>query len=121
MLRFYAQCAWRFLVLRRPQPLIYGIAVTDRCNLACRGGHVSDDGSRRIPFSPDFGWKYKGSGRLISDDANSHEQSWSLTSGLRGSQTPCEHKGVKGLRPGPSYYRGAPKPANSIRSDEPLL
>lgn len=43
-LRFYVPFAWRFIVLRRPEPLIYGIAITDRCNLACRGCHVSNTG-----------------------------------------------------------------------------
>lgn len=50
MLRFYAPYAWRFAVLRRPQPLIYGIAVTDRCNLACRGCRVANTGR------PDMTW-----------------------------------------------------------------
>ena len=43
-LRFYTRFAWRFVVLRRPEPLIYGIAVTDRCNLGCRGCHLSNTG-----------------------------------------------------------------------------
>ncbi len=43
-LRFYVTYTWRFLVLQRPEPLIYGIALTDRCNLACRGCHVSNTG-----------------------------------------------------------------------------
>jgi len=45
-LRFYATFVWRFLVIRHPAPLIYGIALTDRCNLACRGCHVSNTGRR---------------------------------------------------------------------------
>jgi MoaA/NifB/PqqE/SkfB family radical SAM enzyme len=49
-LRFYAGFVWRFVVLQRPEPLIYGIAVTDRCNLACRGCHVSNTGR------PDMTW-----------------------------------------------------------------
>ena len=48
-LRFYAAFVWRFVVLQRPEPLIYGMAVTDRCNLACRGCHVS------IPSRYDLG------------------------------------------------------------------
>ena len=48
--RFYALFAWRFVVLRRPEPLFYGIAVTDRCNLECRGCHVSNTGR------PDMTW-----------------------------------------------------------------
>lgn len=49
-LRFYVPFAWRFLVLRLPEPLIYGIALTDRCNLECRGCHVSNTGR------PDLTW-----------------------------------------------------------------
>ena len=40
-LRFYVRYTWRSGVLRRPEPLFYGIAVTDRCNLACRGCRVA--------------------------------------------------------------------------------
>lgn len=47
---FYVTFGWRFVVLKRPEPLIYGIAVTDRCNLACRGCHVSNTGR------PDMTW-----------------------------------------------------------------
>jgi MoaA/NifB/PqqE/SkfB family radical SAM enzyme len=43
-LGFYATFVWRFVVLARPDPLIYGIALTDRCNLACRGCHISNTG-----------------------------------------------------------------------------
>jgi len=43
-LHFYTAYVWRFVVLQRPEPLIYGVAVTDRCNLACRGCHVSNTG-----------------------------------------------------------------------------
>lgn len=50
MLRFYVPFVWRFAVLRRPAPLIYGIAVTDRCNLACHGCRVSNTGR------PDMTW-----------------------------------------------------------------
>jgi MoaA/NifB/PqqE/SkfB family radical SAM enzyme len=49
-LRFYVPFAWRFVVLGRPEPLIYGIAPTDRCNLECRGCHVSNTGR------PDMTW-----------------------------------------------------------------
>jgi len=48
--RFYALFAWRFIILRRPEPLFYGIAVTDRCNLECRGCNVSNTGR------PDMTW-----------------------------------------------------------------
>jgi MoaA/NifB/PqqE/SkfB family radical SAM enzyme len=49
-LRFYALFAWRFIVLQRPEPLFYGIVLTDRCNLECRGCHVSNTGR------PDITW-----------------------------------------------------------------
>ena len=49
-LRFYTAFVWRFVVLQRPEPLIYGVAVTDRCNLACRGCRVSNTGR------PDMTW-----------------------------------------------------------------
>jgi MoaA/NifB/PqqE/SkfB family radical SAM enzyme len=48
--RFYAIFVFRFLVLQRPEPLIYGIALTDRCNLACRGCHVSNTGRRDMTW-----------------------------------------------------------------------
>jgi Fe-coproporphyrin III synthase len=50
-IKFYATYVWRFLVLQRPEPLIYGIALTDRCNLQCNGCHVSNTGRR------DMTWK----------------------------------------------------------------
>jgi Fe-coproporphyrin III synthase len=49
-LGFYIPFAWRFAVLRRPVPLVYGIVITDRCNLACRGCRVSNTGR------PDMTW-----------------------------------------------------------------
>lgn len=49
-MRGYAGFAWRRLVLRRPQPLVYGVVLTDRCNLACRGCRVANTGR------PDLGW-----------------------------------------------------------------
>ncbi|MBN1352526.1 radical SAM protein [candidate division KSB1 bacterium] len=49
-LRFYALFAWRFIVLRKVEPLIYGIALTDRCNLDCRGCHVANTNR------PDMTW-----------------------------------------------------------------
>lgn len=42
-LRTYVPYAWRFAALRSADPLICGIAVTDRCNLSCRSCHVSDN------------------------------------------------------------------------------
>jgi MoaA/NifB/PqqE/SkfB family radical SAM enzyme len=43
-LRFYLRYVWRFAVLRRPEPLIYGIALTDRCNFSCKGCRVANTG-----------------------------------------------------------------------------
>ena len=50
MARFYTIFAWRFLVLRRLEPLFYGIALTDRCNLECLGCKVANTGR------PDMKW-----------------------------------------------------------------
>ena len=50
-LRFYVRFGWRFVALRRAEPLIYGIALTDRCNLACRGCEIH---TRR---RPDMSWE----------------------------------------------------------------
>ncbi len=41
---FYARYAWRFAVLRRPVPLIYGVALSDRCNFSCAGCAVANTG-----------------------------------------------------------------------------
>jgi MoaA/NifB/PqqE/SkfB family radical SAM enzyme len=49
-LHFYSLYVWRFVVLKRPLPLIYGIALTDRCNLSCRGCHVSNTGRRDMTW-----------------------------------------------------------------------
>lgn len=49
-LLFYFRYMWRFAVLKRPDPLIYGIALTDRCNLACRGCRVSNTGRRDMTW-----------------------------------------------------------------------
>lgn len=43
-LRYYVSYAWRFVVLRRPVPLIYGIVLTDRCNFACEGCRLANTG-----------------------------------------------------------------------------
>lgn len=51
-LLFYAAYVWRFVLRQRPDPLIYGVALTDRCNLACRGCHVSNTGR------PDMSWDH---------------------------------------------------------------
>ena len=50
-LYFYSKYLLRFVVLRHVQPLIYGIALTDRCNLACRGCHVSNTGRRDMTWA----------------------------------------------------------------------
>lgn len=50
-LGYYARYAWRVLVLRKVDPLIFGIAITDRCNLACAGCRVSNTGR------PDMAWE----------------------------------------------------------------
>jgi MoaA/NifB/PqqE/SkfB family radical SAM enzyme len=47
---YYAPYAWRFAVLRQTRPLIYGLALTDRCNLSCKGCRVSNSGR------PDMSW-----------------------------------------------------------------
>jgi len=49
-LRFYIPFAWRFFVLQRPESLIYGIALTDHCNMRCRGCRVSNTDR------PDMSW-----------------------------------------------------------------
>ena len=49
-IQFYSAFVFRFVALRQTPPLIYGIALTDRCNLACRGCHVSNTGR------PDMTW-----------------------------------------------------------------
>lgn len=49
-LGFYLPYAWRFFVLQRPEPLIYGIALTDRCNMHCRGCHIPEQNR------PDLSW-----------------------------------------------------------------
>jgi Fe-coproporphyrin III synthase len=43
-LQFYAWYVWQFVVLKKPEALIYGVAITDCCNLACRGCSVSNTG-----------------------------------------------------------------------------
>ena len=47
---FYLRYMWRFAVLKRPEPLIYGIAPTDRCNLSCCGCRVSNTGRRDMTW-----------------------------------------------------------------------
>ena len=50
-LRYYGRYATGFAASRIPGPLIYGVAPTDRCNLACRECHVSNSGR------PDMSWE----------------------------------------------------------------
>jgi len=54
-LAFYLPYGWQFFVRRRPGPLIYGIAPTDRCNLGCRGCRVANTG--RPPMSREQLWE----------------------------------------------------------------
>jgi len=49
--RFYVPYTLRSVLLRRAEPLIYGVALTDRCNLSCRGCGVSNTGR------PDMTWE----------------------------------------------------------------
>ena len=49
-IRFYAPFLWRFVILRQTEPLIYGIALTDSCNLSCRGCQVSNTGRRDMTW-----------------------------------------------------------------------
>lgn len=48
---YYARFFWRWVVQRRPEPLIYGLAITDRCNFNCRGCRVANTGR------PDMSWE----------------------------------------------------------------
>lgn len=48
-LRYYVPYAWHFAVTRDAGPLICGLAITDRCNLHCRGCHVSNTGMGDMP------------------------------------------------------------------------
>jgi MoaA/NifB/PqqE/SkfB family radical SAM enzyme len=49
-LAYYARYAYHALILRRVDPLIFGIAITDCCNLACAGCHIANTGR------PDMTW-----------------------------------------------------------------
>jgi hypothetical protein len=51
---FYGSYAWTSAVLRRPAPLIYGLAITDRCSMTCAGCRVSNTGR------PDMTWHQVG-------------------------------------------------------------
>ncbi len=48
-LRTYVPYAWHSAVTHDAGPLICGIAITDVCNLACRGCHVSNTGMGHMP------------------------------------------------------------------------
>ena len=50
-LLFYLNFTCRYVILRRPEPLFYGIALTGRCNLNCRGCRVANNGL------PDLTWQ----------------------------------------------------------------
>lgn len=49
-LGYYARWAWSAVVLRDPGPLVFGIALTDRCNLACTGCRIPDSGRRDMTW-----------------------------------------------------------------------
>ena len=49
-LGFYLGYAWRSVVLRRPAPLIYGVAITDRCDFACKGCRLANTGRSDMTF-----------------------------------------------------------------------
>ena len=49
-LRHYVPYAWKAAALHRPGPLIYGLAITDRCNLSCEGCRLASAGR------PDMTW-----------------------------------------------------------------
>lgn len=49
-LGFYLKYAWRFAVLKRSDPLVYGVAITDRCNFSCDGCRVSNTGRRDMTW-----------------------------------------------------------------------
>jgi hypothetical protein len=66
-LRYYAPYAWRFAVLRQPLPLIYGIAVTDRCSLSCEGCRVSNTGRPDMTWDEVVGALRRGLGRGCRD------------------------------------------------------
>lgn len=50
-LAFYARWAWRSVVRRDVRPLIYGVALTDRCNLRCRGCAIPAAGRPDVTWS----------------------------------------------------------------------
>ena len=50
-LGYYARYAWPAVTRHEVGPLIYGIGITDRCNLSCRGCAVSNTGR------PDLSWE----------------------------------------------------------------
>jgi Fe-coproporphyrin III synthase len=49
-LGYYGRYAWDTLVLRRCPPLVFGVGITDRCNLACAGCRVSNTGLGDLPW-----------------------------------------------------------------------
>jgi MoaA/NifB/PqqE/SkfB family radical SAM enzyme len=52
-LRFYLPYLCRYIVLRQPRPLVYGIVLTDRCNLHCRGCTIANTGQGSLTW-PDL-------------------------------------------------------------------
>jgi Fe-coproporphyrin III synthase len=49
-LPYYARFAFEFCLLRRDVPLLLGLVITDRCNLACRHCRVSNTGRRDMTY-----------------------------------------------------------------------
>ena len=49
-LRTYVPYAWRFATGKPAGPFICGVAITDRCNLNCRGCHISNTGAGDMSF-----------------------------------------------------------------------
>jgi MoaA/NifB/PqqE/SkfB family radical SAM enzyme len=50
-LPFYINFTCQYVILRRPEPLLYGIVLTSQCNLNCRGCRVANNGL------PDLTWQ----------------------------------------------------------------
>lgn len=46
---FYARYGFTYLIARRQEPLILGLIITDRCNLACRHCRLSDRDGADMP------------------------------------------------------------------------
>ena len=114
-IRFYIPFTLRFVLLRQPAPLFYGIAVTNRCNLACRGCRVSNTGqadltwdqlTRRMQAAWDRGFRelyftggepmlWQSGGHRLNDAVRAAKQIGFFhvhvyTNGTLGLQTPAD-------------------------------